>query len=361
MTRPSSPPPVALADYERLALERMTARAEAYVNGGAADEITLRENRAAFDRLRLTSAVLRDLSGATTRTRLLGLELDHPILLAPVAFQKLVHPEGEIAAIQGAGAARAAAVVSTQASIALEDIAAAASTPLWFQLYIQPDRPFTRDLVARAVAAGYRALVVTVDAPASLRNREQRAGFHLPPGVEAVNLKGMAARRDAPAAVGDSPLFSGFLSGAPTWDDLAWLRGLSDLPIVLKGILAPGDARRAVEAGAQGLIVSNHGGRILDTLPATIDALPAIADATRGEIPLLLDGGIRRGTDIVKALARGATAVLIGRPYVHALAAAGAVGVAHAVHLLRAELEVAMAVTGCARLDEIDGSVLWTA
>jgi 4-hydroxymandelate oxidase len=356
-----SAPAVALADYEARAEQRMSESARAYVNGGAADEISLRENRAAFARLKLQNSVLADLSAANTRLSLLGLALEHPIALAPVAYHRLVHPEGEIASVMGAGAAKALAVVSTQASESLERIAAAATGPLWFQLYIQHDRGFTADLVARAKAAGYRALVVTVDAPASLRNREQRSGFRLPPGIEPVNLRGMRAGPPACAEIGRSPLFSGFLEGAPTWRDLDWLAGLTDLPLVLKGILNPADARRAVEAGASALIVSNHGGRALDTVPATIEALPRIAEAVAGALPLLLDGGVRRGTDVLKALALGASAVLIGRPHVHALAVAGAAGVAHAVHLLRAELEVAMALTGRASLAQIDSGVLWRA
>lgn len=342
-----------------LAEQRLTPNARAYVDGGAADEITLRQNQAAFDRLRLTSSVLRDMSTANTRTRLLGLDLDHPILLAPVAFHKLAHPQGELATVEGAGASRALTVISTQASTSLEDIARAAAAPLWFQLYIQPDRGFTRELVTRAKAAGYGALVLTVDAPASLRNREQRAGFRLPPGVEAVNLKGMTMPARGAGAIGESPLFSGFLSGAATWDDIAWLRGISDLPLILKGVLSPADAQRALSEGVDGIAVSNHGGRVLDTLPPTIDALPRIADAVDGAVPLLLDGGVRRGTDILKALALGASAVMIGRPYIHALAAAGAAGVAHAVHLLRAELEVAMTITGRATLGDIDKGVIW--
>ncbi len=359
---------VTLADYETRARARMTPNAWAYVSGGGADEITLRANREAFDRLQLTSRVLRDLSGAHTRLTLLGETLDFPVLLAPTAHQKLVHPDGEIATVQGATAMRAAMVVSTEASVSLEDVAAASLAesrntvppPLWFQLYIKRDRAFTRDLVQRAHAAGYRALVLTVDAPIDgVRNRQQRAGFHLPPGVESVNLRGMLPAAAASPGLLDSQVFSGFLDGAPTWADIAWLREMSPLPIVLKGIVSPADAEQAVVEGAAALIVSNHGGRGLDTLPAAIDALPRVADRVAGRIPLLLDGGVRRGTDIVKALALGASAVLIGRPYVHALAVAGATGVAHVLHILRAELEVAMTLTGCATLDQIDRSVLW--
>lgn len=333
--------------------------AQAYVEGGAGDEITLADNRSAFDRLRLATRVLRPMDGASTALTLLGLDLDHPILLAPVAYHKLVHPEGEIATVHGAGASRAPMVVSTQASTSLEEIAAAATSPLLFQLYVQPDRAFTLDLATRAKAAGYRALMVTVDAPASLRNREQRAGFRLPPGVSAVNLAGLPAPTLTGSAIGESPLFSGLLTGSPTWADIEALRAACDLPLILKGILAPDDARAACAAGADAIVVSNHGGRVLDTLPATIDALPRVAEAVNGAIPLILDGGVRRGTDVLKAIALGASAVMIGRPYIHALCAAGAPGVAHAIHLLRAELEVAMALTGCARLADIDRTVLW--
>ncbi|WP_280355807.1 alpha-hydroxy acid oxidase [Pseudomonas sp. BN414] len=351
----------AVADYEAFARERMTPSAWAYLNGGAADELTLADNLTAFQRVRLLNRVLEDLGGGQTRLELCGLELDYPILLAPVAYQKLAHPDGELASVLGASAMGAAMVVSTQASVSLEDIAQAAQTPLWFQLYIQPDREFTRELVRRAEAAGYRALVVTVDAPVNgLRNREQRAAFALPANVEAVNLKGMRSLPPSVAQPGSSPLFgSPLLASAPTWKDLEWLQSLTRLPVLVKGVMNPRDAVRAVEQGVAGIVVSNHGGRTLDSLPATLDVLPAIAQAVQGRVPLLLDGGVRRGTDVFKALALGASAVMIGRPYVHGLAVAGPSGVAHVLHLLRTELEVAMALTGCARLNDIDASLIW--
>lgn len=352
----------AVGDYQAYARERMSEQAWAYLAGGAADELTLQDNRQAFDRLRLRSRVLQDLRGGNTRLRLFGQDYEHPIFVAPVAYQKLAHADGELACVLGASALRAGMVVSTQASIELETIAAQAQTPLWFQLYIQPDRDFTAALVRRAEAAGYRALVLTVDAPVSgIRNREQRAGFALPAGIEAVNLRGMR-----PLAVSADPSASSLLLGgpllnaAPTWADLAWLRAQTRLPILLKGILSAADAEQALAAGVDGLIVSNHGGRTLDGLPATIEALPEVAAAVQGRVPVLLDGGIRRGTDILKALALGADAVLVGRPCIFALAAAGAVGVAHMLQLLRAELEVAMALTGCADLASIGPQTIWT-
>tara|TARA_Y100001951_G_scaffold84728_1_gene74286 strand:- start:19119 stop:20231 length:1113 start_codon:yes stop_codon:yes gene_type:complete len=352
----------AVGDYQAYARERMSEQAWAYLTGGAADELTLQDNRQAFDRLRLRSRVLQDLRGGNTRLRLFGQDYEHPIFVAPVAYQKLAHADGELACVLGASALRAGMVVSTQASIELETIAAQAQTPLWFQLYIQPDRDFTAALVRRAEAAGYRALVLTVDAPVSgIRNREQRAGFALPAGIEAVNLRGMR-----PLAVSADPSASSLLLGgpllnaAPTWADLAWLRAQTRLPILLKGILSAADAEQALAAGVDGLIVSNHGGRTLDGLPATIEALPEVAAAVQGRVPVLLDGGIHRGTDILKALALGADAVLVGRPCIFALAAAGAVGVAHVLQLLRAELEVAMALTGCADLASIGPQTIWT-
>ncbi|WP_175252980.1 alpha-hydroxy acid oxidase [Pseudomonas sp. BMW13] len=352
----------AVGDYQAYARERMSEQAWAYLAGGAADELTLQDNRQAFDRLRLRSRVLQDLRGGNTRLRLFGQDYEHPIFVAPVAYQKLAHADGELACVLGASALRAGMVVSTQASIELETIAAQAQTPLWFQLYIQPDRDFTAALVRRTEAAGYRALVLTVDAPVSgIRNREQRAGFALPAGIEAVNLRGMR-----PLAVSADPSASSLLLGgpllnaAPTWADLAWLRAQTRLPILLKGILSAADAEQALAAGVDGLIVSNHGGRTLDGLPATIEALPEVAAAVQGRVPVLLDGGIRRGTDILKALALGADAVLVGRPCIFALAAAGAVGVAHVLQLLRAELEVAMALTGCADLASIGPQTIWT-
>jgi 4-hydroxymandelate oxidase len=347
----------ALADYETLAREHMSEAAWAYFAGGSADEWTLRENLAAFERLPLRPRVLRAMADANTRLTLCGTELAAPILLAPVAFQKRAHPHGELATVAAAGALDTAMIVSTQASTSLEAIASAAVAPLWFQLYIQPDRDFTEALVHRAEQAGYRALVVTVDAPVNgLRNREHRAGSTCPPGMDAVNLRGMRPLPPAPpeALVFGTPL----MASAPTWNDLEWLRGLTRLPILVKGIADPADARHALGVGVDGIVVSNHGGRALDGTPAAIDLLPPVVEAVAGAAPVLMDGGIRRGADVLRALALGAAAVLIGRPYAFALAAAGAPGVAHVLRILRAELELAMALTGCADLRAIDRSVL---
>jgi len=356
------PPQIAaVADYEEPARARMSEAAWAYLSGGAADEQTLRANREAYERVRIQPRVLRDLAGGGTGLELLGIPLPFPILLAPVAYQKLAHPQGEAATVLAASAMKTAMVVSTQSSVRLEDLARAAETPLWFQLYFQRERDDTLQLVRRAEAAGYRALVLTVDAPINgVRNREQRQGFVLPPDVEAVNLRGMRPMGGTMARAGESAVFgSGMLDGAPSWDDVAWLRSATRLPIVLKGILAPADARLAIDAGAAAIIVSNHGGRTLDTVPSTLEALPWVAAEVGGRIPVLADGGIRRGTDVFKALALGASAVLVGRGYMHGLAAAGAVGVIHVLHMLRTELEIAMALAGCRALRDIDRDALW--
>ena len=349
--------PVALPDYAAAAAERLEAQACAYFDGGAADELTLAANLRAWQQIGLQSRVLRPMAGAHTRVELLGRTLAHPVLLAPVAYQRLAHPEGELATAQAAAALQAGMVLSTQSSVPVEAVAHIIrrdpdSGPLWFQVYIQPDRDFTLALVRRAEAAGCEALVLTVDAPVSgARDRERRAGFRLPPGVRAVHLEGLRPPPAPALQPGQSALFDGLLAAMPTWDDVAWLVGHTRLPVLLKGITHPEDARLARESGAAGLVVSNHGGRTLDTLPATAELLPRIVAAADG-LPVLVDGGIRRGTDVLKALGLGASAVLVGRPQVHALAVAGAQGVAHMLRLLRDELEIAMALTGCRCLAE---------
>ena len=358
------PDVVGLGDHEALARQRLDDNAWAYFSGGAADEITLRANRSAWDALTLWPRVLRPLAGGHTQVTLLGRTLAHPMLLAPVAFQRLAHNDGELAMAYAAAALGAGVVLSTQASVSLEAIAEAVRPdrgrgPLWFQLYLQHDRGFTQALVQRAEAAGYEALVLTVDAPASgVRDRERRAGWRLPPDVHPVNLAGLPPPPRRELHTGQSALFDDLLHHAPTWDDLAWLQSMTRLPIVLKGVLHPADARQALSLGAAGLIVSNHGGRTLDTAPATASALPGVVQAVGGAVPVLVDGGIRRGTDVLKAMALGASAVLVGRPAVWGLANAGAAGVAHVLRLLRDELEVAMALTGCATLADATPALL---
>jgi len=360
-------PPVNLADYEALARTRLPAAHWAYLDGDAGDGQTRRDNAAAWQRLRLRPRVLRPLAGGHTRCTLLGRDWPSPILLAPMAYQRLAHPDGELASALAAAVLGAGYVLSAQASTPLAEVAARVLPeptrgPLWFQLYLQPDRGFTLDLVRRAEAAGYEALVLTVDAPCQgVRDAERRAGFVLPPGVAAVNLQGQTVPARA-VPPGGSALFDGLLHHAATWDDVAWLRAHTRLPLLLKGVLHADDARQAAALGAAGVVVSNHGGRVLDTALATADALPDIAAALAGAPgaapALLVDGGIRRGTDVLKALAGGAQAVLVGRPALHGLAVAGAQGVAHVLRLLRDELEAAMALTGCATLADIHPGLL---
>ncbi|MCW1912495.1 alpha-hydroxy-acid oxidizing protein [Luteolibacter sp. GHJ8] len=346
---------VSLDDYEVLARDRVEDSIWAYLSGAAADEVTLRENRAGFERIQLLPRIFRVLSQASTGLTLFGRHYAHPVFIAPTAFHGMFYPGGEVVTMLGASAMDACMTVSTQAGMAIEDIARGAAVPPWFQLYIQPDRAFTAELVKRVEAAGCAALVITADAPLhGLRNREQRAAFRVPPGLEPVNLRGME-----PVPPADRIFGSHLLAKAPTWEDLAWLRSLTKLPLVLKGVLDPADALQAEARGVDGIIVSNHGGRTLDTVPAAIEVLPSVAAAIGDRLPILLDGGIRRGTDVLKALALGASAVMVGRPILHGLAAAGATGVAHVLKILRTELEIAMALTGRATLDELDPSVIF--
>lgn len=360
--QPIPPHIVCIADHEAAARRVLDDNAWAYFSGGATDELTLRANVTAWQGLTLLPRVLQPLQGGHTRVPLLGRALLHPILLAPVAYQRMAHPDGELATAAAAAAQGTGLVLSTQASTPLEDVAhiyrqmqnsdnapgtqADVQGPLWFQLYMQPESDVTQHLLARAEAAGYEAIVLTVDAPVhGARDRERRAGFRLPPGIRAVNLP-MALPQDvAPAG---ASAFESVLQHAPTWEQVRWLVQATRLPVLLKGILHPDDARQALDCGAAGVIVSNHGGRTLDTCVPTSHALPAVAQAVGAHMAVLADGGIRRGTDVFKALALGAHAVLVGKPYVYGLSHAGAVGVAHVIRLLRDEFEIAMALCGCA-------------
>ncbi|MSU69747.1 MAG: alpha-hydroxy-acid oxidizing protein [Opitutaceae bacterium] len=357
--RSSAVGPVDVADYERLAPAHMSAMAWDYLSGGAEDELTLRWNHEAYGHIRLRPRNLVDVSQLDTRVTLFGRELPFPILLAPTGYQRLFHPGGELAVVKGAAAAKATLVVSTAATTSVEAIAAVATCPLWFQLYVQPDRGFTRELVQRAEAAGCQALVVTVDTPVlGPRYRERRSKFNLPPEMERENLKGLPAAKGGHRPTEHS-IYSPLQDAKLAWTDIDWLRSLTRLPVLFKGMMNADDAAQAVDAGVSGLIVSNHGGRNLDTQPATIDALPGVVAKVAGRAPVLVDGGIRRGTDILKALAFGATAVLIGRPYLYGLAVGGAEGVTHVVNILRREFEIAMALTGRPSIATIDDSVIW--
>ena len=319
---------------ELIAHARLDPAHADFFAGGAGDERTLRGNEEAFARLRLVPRVLRATGERDLRTTLFGTELAAPILVAPTAFHRLAHPDGEVATARGA--AGTILVVSMASTMPVEEIAAAGG-PLWFQLYPQPDLAFTEAVIRRAEAAGCRALVVTVDSPVfGRRERDLRNGFlDLPAGMACENM------RDGTGRVRDIVMDAGL-----GWDRIDWLRGVTGLPILLKGVLHPADAELAVRHGVAGLVVSNHGGRQLDGAIASVAALPAIVKAVGGRLPILLDGGVRRGVDVLAALALGATAVLVGRPIVWGLAGGGSDGVRQVLARLRSELDSALALVG---------------
>ncbi len=335
--------PINLFDYEQLAQQHIEPSAWNYYRSGSDDEVTLRANRTAFERIQLRPRVLVDVSRCETRASVLGIPVSMPILIAPSAFHCLAHAEGECATAQGAGRAGTLMVASTSSTRSLEEIAQAASGPLWFQLYIH-DRRSAEELVARAASAGYRALVVTVDSP-RWGNKEaaKRSEFRLPPHLKKGNFP------DGDPSQIDATL---------TWESLDWLRSRTRLPIVIKGVLTGEDAIRAVEHGVDGIIVSNHGGRQLDGVPASIEALPEVVAAAQGRCEVYVDGGFRRGADVLKALALGARAALIGRPAIWGLAAGGADGVCDVLSLLRDELEHAMALAGRPTIASIDHTLV---
>src|SRR3984893_11173360 len=329
-------------DYEKLAQTRMAPPLWDFFQGGSDDEVTLRECRAAFERIKLRPRVLVDVSAIDMRCSVLGAFVSMPLLIAPMASHCVAHPDGECATAQAAGRASTLMIASTVATRTIEEIAQAASGPLWFQLYISPSLNVAEKLVHRAEDAGYRAIVLTVDLP-RLGNREKdkRKNATIPPvPYQEANFVGIEKKGQAWV-----PL---------TWKSIEWLRSITSLPIILKGILTEEDARLAVEHGVEGIVVTNHGGRQLDTAITGIEALPEIVDAVAGRCEIYFDGGIRRGTDILKALALGARAVLIGRPVLWGLAVNGADGVYHVLELLRKELEVDMALSGRPTLASID-------
>lgn len=356
-----------LFDYESSARAKLNKKAWDYYSSGAGDEVTLRDNQLAFERLKISPRILRDVSQRHMKTTVLGEALEFPILIAPMAFQCLAHPEGEIATARAASQAGIGMVLSTLATKSLEEVAAvrhspiATGAPQWFQLYIHRDRGLTRALVERAYTAGYQALCLTVDAPLlGCRERDKRNQFALPPGLELANLTTLS-ELELPHAAGESGLFTYFtqqLDPSITWHDLEWLQSLYPLPLVVKGILRPEDAVRAVEYGAKAIVVSNHGGRQLDGAIASLDALATVVEAVAHRAEVLVDGGIRRGVSIFKALALGAKAVLLGRPVLWGLAVGGEAGVSHVIKLLQDELDLTMALCGCTSLQDIDSSLV---
>jgi 4-hydroxymandelate oxidase len=340
--------PVNVFEYEALAQAKMDPAHWDYIQGGSDDEVTLRANRTAFERIQLRPRVLVDVSTSALdmRTTVLGTPVSMPIMVAPMAMHCLAHPEGECATAQAAGRANTLMIASTTATRSLEEIAQAASGPLWFQLYVYPSLQFAEKLVHRAESAGYRAIVLTVDLP-TLGNREKDRRNNVtipPPPFREANFVDIDQAGQEWVSL--------------TWESLSWLRSITSLPILLKGILTAEDALLAIEYGMDGIIVSNHGGRQLDTALASIEALPEIVEVVAGRCEVYFDGGIRRGTDILKALALGARAVLIGRPVLWGLAVNGTEGANDVLEILRKELELAMALSGRPTLNNIDRTLV---
>lgn len=352
-----------------------------FVDGGAADEFTLRWNRTAFEALQLRPRILRDVSGVDTSTTIFGRRLALPLVVSPSGGSALNRFAGERALARAASAHGVGYALSVMSSWPLEDVSASGDGPKWFQLYVWRDRALSEALLNRASAAGYEALVLTVDTPVvGVRDRDRRNGFGVPPRITARSFGQALLRprwalsflRDAPlnghvpagAGSGDAQSLAAYTGSlfdpTVTWGDLAWVRRLWKGPLLLKGVIDPDDARLAVDAGVNGIIVSNHGGRQLDYAPPAIQALGPVVDAIGDSVPVLLDGGIRRGSDILKALALGASACMTGRPLLYGLAAAGEAGANRALEILASELRLAMSLTGRAAIDQIDSSLLDT-
>jgi 4-hydroxymandelate oxidase len=350
-----------LAELEDLARAKLERAIFDYIAGGADDEVTLRRNREAYGKWALRPRVLVDVAKRDTSTTVLGTKVSMPILVAPTSFHGLVHPQGEIGTAMGAAAAGTVMIVSTIGTRPLEEIAATSPSPRWFQLYVYRDRKVTEDLVRRATKSGYRAICLTVDTPLlGRREKDERNRFTLPPGFGIANLK-RAGLDGMPQVEGGSAFakyVTEFLDASVTWKDVDWLKKISPLPLVLKGIMTAEDAKLAVEHHLDGIVVSNHGGRQLDSTLGTLDALPEIVAAVKGRLEIYMDGGVRRGTDVLMALSLGAKAVLIGRPILWGLALGGADGVQAVLDHLHKELSLVMGLTGRTRMKDIDASLV---
>lgn len=353
------PEPLNVDEYEAAARERLPQMVYDYYAGGAEDEVTVRENREAFRRRAIRYRVLVDVSERDLSCEILGVKMPFPIILAPTSQHKLAHPDGEAETARAAASLGALMTVSSISTVTIEDVAAAApEAARWFQLYCYGDRWISELLVKRAYESGYRAIVLTVDVPVlGRRERDIRNNYQLPAGLTFANFENLP-----PPPVRDGSELTAFFSRTQSaelnWDDVDWLRSLYPLPMIVKGIVRADDARRAVEAGFDAIWVSNHGGRQLDTAIATGDALPEVVDAVGGVVPVIVDGGIRRGTDVLKALALGATAAAVGRPQLWGLAVGGAPGVRRVLELMRDELSMAMALAGCRVVADIDRSLI---
>ncbi|HEY5638700.1 MAG TPA: alpha-hydroxy acid oxidase [Dehalococcoidia bacterium] len=354
--------PQSLFDLELLAREKLPPQIFDFVAGAAEDEISLAHNRAAWQAIQLLPRVLVGVDSVDTSATVLGRPMPSPVILAPVALHRLVHPDGELATAQAAAAQGATMTLSTMSSCTIEDVAAAADGPKWFQLYCYKDRAVTERLVKRAEAAGYSALCLTVDVPRlGRRERDFRHSLGFPDDVTPVNFEGEVDITQIPLGQRGSALSAyaaSLLDASLTWDDVGWLGSLSSMPLIIKGILAPEDAVLAADHGVAAVVVSNHGGRQLDGTPAGVEVLPDVVAAAGDRLEVLVDGGVRRGTDVLKALALGARAVLIGRPYVWGLALYGEEGVARVLGMLQEELELAMALSGVTSVSQISRALV---
>lgn len=349
---------MSLLELEQFARSALEPSAFDYYSSGSLDEVTLAENCSAFGKLRLRPRVLVDVSNRDMSIELFGMKHSMPILVAPTAFQRLAHPDGEIATARAAEKLGTTMIVSTLATASVAEIRKNSKANLWFQLYVLKDRGITRELLERAVEAGCKAIVVTVDAPViGRRERDMRNRFQLPSNLSIANLVGLgrnlSSLPDTAAESGLAAYFHSLYDTSLTWKDMEWLRKASPLPVIVKGVLRGDDAKLAIESGVDGIVVSNHGGRQLDTAIATIDALAEVAEAVSGQVPILIDGGIRRGTDVVKALALGAKAVLVGRPILWGLSYNGEAGATRVLENLKLELDNAMALIGAPNLESI--------
>ncbi len=349
-----------LFEYEKHACEKLHKTVFDYYSSGAHDEITLRDNREAYNRIQIHFKVLVDVSKRDSSTEVLGQKISFPLVIAPTAFHKMAHNEGECAVAKAAVKADTIMCLSTLSNTTVEDVSRDCNANFWFQLYVFRDKAVTEKLVQRVEKAGARAIVVTVDAPLlGTREKDVKNKFQLPQGLSVINLmpdnkeelpqKGTDNKSDS----GLSLYFNEMLDQSLNWKDIEWLASIANLPIILKGIVRPEDALRAIEYGAKGIVVSNHGGRQLDTSPATIEVLPSIAEAVDNRIEVLVDGGVRRGTDILKAVALGAKAVLVGRPVLWGLACNGSEGVYSVLSMLKKEFDLAMALSGCPSIKDI--------
>jgi isopentenyl diphosphate isomerase/L-lactate dehydrogenase-like FMN-dependent dehydrogenase len=359
--RPSTRPaaPLKLDDFEPAARAILPQAIYDYIAGGSEDEATLRDNREAFARYRFRFKILSSAASPDLGSELIGHRFTMPVHLAPTAIQRMAHPEGELAAYRAASDAGVAFSLSTLSSASIEEVAGAAAGVRWFQLYMHPDRAVSTSFVERAADSGYAAILLTVDLPKTgRRERDVRNAFTLPDGIRYANLGGAHGTSIAEGADPFARDVNAQTNPALDWKDLEWLVAKSSLPIIVKGVVRADDARQAVETGVRGLVVSNHGGRQLDYSVASLDALPEVCDAVGGRVPVLLDGGVRRGTDVLKALCLGASGVLIGRPYLWALAVGGADGVGRMLAMLRDEIELSMSLLGARRLSELSRDLL---